>query len=96
MATFTQTRTLTAAITGFRYDTNGDVHVDFQMLDESGVVQQTRSLTVKADGTGVYDSRDGSQIVPTSPAAFITGAANIKTQVENMLTAAATAGKLVA
>ncbi len=91
----TTVHTLTTNLTGLRFDVNGDLHIDFQMLD-AGVVTQSRSLLCKADGTGVYDQRDGSQVAAVTPAALLTNATNMQTVINNALTNAAAAGKLVA
>ena len=91
----TTVHTLTTNLTGIRFDSNGDVHIDFQMID-AGAVTQSRSLICKADGTGVYDQRDGSQVAAVTPAALLTGSTNVQAAVNAALSAAATAGKLVA
>ena len=91
----TTVRTLTTNLTGLRFDSNGDIHIDFQMID-TGVVTQSRSLLCKADGTGVYDQRDGSQVVAVTPAGLLTASTNAQAAINAALSAAATAGKLVA
>lgn len=95
MANVSTSLTLTTNVTGIRYQANGDLVLDFQLIDStSGIARSTKSYLLKADGTGVYDAAGGAQISATTPANFLTAATTLKTNADTALTNAAAAGKV--
>lgn len=86
-------RTLTTDIDSIAFDENGDIRLTFRLL-ESGSVRAVKQFILRANGTGVYDLADGTQIAATTPAQFLSDASSLKTRADAALASAAGAGKI--
>lgn len=85
---------LTTNITGFLYQSNGDIVMNFQLLDANGGGRSSKHYLLKADGTGVFDLDGGAQISASSPVTLINNLTSAKTNGETALTNAGSAGKI--
>lgn len=86
MATVNVSTSYTTDITDFHYEKNGDIVMQFSLNDANGNSKFVKRFRLKADGSGVYDVADGSQLTATSPTTLINNLTNAKSNGDTALT----------
>lgn len=93
MATLTVSTSLTSKLVAITYFNDGDLQLDVQFVDASGVAKKFKRLLIKGDGSGVYDEV-GAQISATSPATLLTNLQTVATNVDTAVSNAIASGKI--
>lgn len=73
---------------------NGDWIHTFLVKDATGAVKMIKMYLLKADGSGIYDMGNGSQLA-TSSSTRVTNLNGYRTNVDGDMAAALAAGKIV-
>jgi hypothetical protein len=85
---------LTFNLVQVTYLSNGDKVATFNCLDSNGQIKKVKSYIVRTDGSGVYDTDNGSQLAASST----TLSGNLdtfKTNADSGMATAASGGKVV-
>lgn len=86
--------TLTFDLTTVDYLPNGDRVLTFTCRDPQGNIKKIKAYNVRADGSGIYDLDNNSQLAASS-ASFITDLNGFKTNCDTGMASAASQGKVI-
>lgn len=86
--------TLSYELIGVQFQSNGDFVHTFTCKDPSGAIKKIKSYILKADGSGVYDLENGTQLAASS-SARATQLSGYKTNVDSDMATAQAASKII-